>query len=338
MKIVQVIDSLKGGGAERVCLEIHRQFLSLGHQSQIFITHNKADYDTDDNVIYVPAEHVIDEVEKNQYDLVIGRMTHAAKVLRKIKKRKNVFFVVHTTLSEKMKKKGLLDRIRSTIISMLVYREANVVCVSRWIENDLLHKMKIKPNTIQTIYNPFDFKKIIRMAQEECAMDFDYIVSAGRLSQVKRYDLLIESFAALDTKLHLVLLGKGEKLSELKVLARELNVENRVHFPGWVTNPHKYIKNARLFVLSSDIEGLPGVVIESLIIGTPVVSTNCPSGIGEIMTGEFSKYLASVGDAQSLKKKIEMALESYPNIDADMLTKFSSNKITNEYLKLGLDN
>jgi len=96
------------------------------------------------------------------------------------------------------------------------------------------------------------------------------------------------------------------------------------------------MKKAKLFVLSSDVEGFGNVIVESLALNTPVVSTNCPSGPNEILVGELSKFLAKVNDINDLKQKIELALNSYPSIEEKYYKKFDYLEIAKEYLCLRL--
>ena len=151
---------------------------------------------------------------------------------------------------------------------------------------------------------------------------------------VKNQALLLKAYARLKTDLHLVLLGKGNQEENLKKLAKKLNIENKVHFLGWQSNPYKYIKNAKLFVLSSNVEGFGNVLVESLILNTPVVSTNCPSGPNEILVDELSNYLAEVGDENSLKEKMELALNHYPKIEDKYYKKFDYLNIAKEYFNI----
>jgi glycosyltransferase involved in cell wall biosynthesis len=332
MKIVQVISSLTGRGAERVCVELHELFIASGHDSHIYITHNEVDYDTNINIEFIEANDILVKLKNESFDIIIGHMTHAAKVLRHIKHHKNVFFVVHTTLSKKLEQEKLLNKIESYIKLQLVYRNSNIICVSDWVKNDITKVLKIKPKTIQTIYNPFDFNRIKKLGNELIDIKFEYIIAVGSLHKVKRLDLLLKAYAKLNTNLKLVILGKGNEEKNLKNLTKKLGLEEKVYFLGWVKNPYKYIKNAKLLVLSSDIEGLPSVVIESLILNTPVVSTDCPSGIREIISN--IDLLSKVGDVEDLSIKIENALSNYPIIDNNNLKKFESDNILKKYLNL----
>jgi glycosyltransferase involved in cell wall biosynthesis len=89
-----------------------------------------------------------------------------------------------------------------------------------------------------------------------------------------------------------------------------------------------------LLVLSSDYEGLPTVLIEALVLSTPVVSTDCPSGPSEILTSELSKYLTPVSNSGVLAKKIDHALTYYPEITDTLIEKFAIKNIISEYIKL----
>ncbi len=94
------------------------------------------------------------------------------------------------------------------------------------------------------------------------------------------------------------------------------------------------MKNAKLLILSSEREGLPTVLIESLILGTPVVSTDCHSGPNEILTGELSSYLAKVNDPEDLSQKIALALKEYPKIESSYTDKFCKETVFDNYVSL----
>lgn len=100
----------------------------------------------------------------------------------------------------------------------------------------------------------------------------------------------------------LLLLGTGEKEQELKKIARDLQIENIISFLGYKKNPYKYVKNADLFVCSSLYEGFSTAVTESLIVGTPVVTTLC-SGMKELL-GDNEFGLITDNDEQALLKGI----------------------------------
>lgn len=113
----------------------------------------------------------------------------------------------------------------------------------------------------------------------------------------------------------LVILGEGKNRKELERIARKLGVEAHVQLPGFVTNPFVYMAHAAVFVLSSTYEGLPGVLIQALACGCPVVSTNCPSGPSEILEGGIYGSLVAVGNATELAQAILATLDAPPDRD-----------------------
>ena len=99
-----------------------------------------------------------------------------------------------------------------------------------------------------------------------------YIINVARFSVQKRHDILIKAYAKANIEHKLVLMGTTDKtndeknFSNIKNLIKELGLENQVIFTGFISNPYSWIKNADLFVLSSDLEGLANVLVESLIV------------------------------------------------------------------------
>jgi glycosyltransferase involved in cell wall biosynthesis len=114
---------------------------------------------------------------------------------------------------------------------------------------------------------------------------------------------LIEAHKLLINEGHhhnLVIVGEGGRLGELTELARSLGVEKTVHFVGYQANPHAFIKRATVFALSSLFEGLPLVLVETLVCGTPIVSTDCPSGPDEILDGGKYGTLVPLSNPRAL--------------------------------------
>ena len=135
------------------------------------------------------------------------------------------------------------------------------------------------------------------------------ILSVGNLKAVKNQALLIRAFARLASpNATLMILGEGALRPELERLATELGVGNRVILPGFQSDPTPFYETANLFVLSSDYEGFGNVIVEALATGTPVVSTDCPSGPSEILEGGKWGRLTPVGDVDALAMAMKTAL------------------------------
>ncbi len=139
-----------------------------------------------------------------------------------------------------------------------------------------------KLENVSTMPNPININEIVDKAKEDIDLDFEYIIGAGLYDvNIKQFDKLIIGYSesVLPKKnIHLVILGKGKLLKYLKSVAKNYNVEKLVHFLGYQTNPYKYFSKSKYFVLSSEFEGLPMVVLEALACSVPVVAFNCPTG------------------------------------------------------------
>lgn len=132
------------------------------------------------------------------------------------------------------------------------------------------------------------------------------IVATGRLSKQKNHSLLIKAFAKIANQINdnLTIYGAGDTV-QLQELADSLGVGDRVFMPGQTSDVINSIKNARLYVMSSDFEGMPNALMEAMAMGLPCISTDCPCGGPRILfTKEMSHFMIPVGDDETLSKRM----------------------------------
>lgn len=363
------VDSLMGGGAERIALNFAEKFIALGHDARVFVLHPPIEHQTGE----VPVHLVSDRVR-----LAAWRPLNKLRYVRRIKKlvagieadgKTFDFFISNAEDSDRLTRmaglKPVFIRYRNSLLHFLaakvgdsrgfkrwqrrhrwlakfraIYGGQHIVTVSKALEEELVNAVRLKPASITTIYNPFDFERLRRLGEEPADTPAEpYIVYAARLTPRKSQDLLLRAYARSGVSLPLVLLGgvsgpEGAAYEkELRALAAELGVAERVLFPGFHRNPYPWVRRAALFAMSSESEGLPTVLIESLILGTPVVSTDCPTGPSEILTGELARFLSPVGDAAALAANIRAALESYPAVSEAQLARFRDEVAIASYLR-----
>lgn len=127
--------------------------------------------------------------------------------------------------------------------------------------------------------------------------------------------------------------GTSEQRRAVRDLISERGLETLVDLPGFQANPYPIIRHARALVLSSDFEGFGNVIVESLVCGTPVVSTRCPSGPDEILTGGLATGLADL-DVDSLAEAIDRVLSDPPAIPESSVQRFAIETILKRYLEL----
>jgi glycosyltransferase involved in cell wall biosynthesis len=203
-----------------------------------------------------------------------------------------------------------------------MYPEADrIIAVSHGVADDLRTLVGLPPELVTTVYNPVVDSGLAKKADAPINHPWfvpgapPVILGVGRLAEQKDFPTLLQAFAQVraQRQARLLLLGEGEMRRKLEALARELGVEQDVSLPGFASNPFAYMARAAVFVLSSTYEGLPGVLIQALACGCPVVSTNCPGGAAEILeNGQYGR-LVPVGDPAAMAQAIISTLEAPPD-------------------------
>jgi glycosyltransferase involved in cell wall biosynthesis len=196
-----------------------------------------------------------------------------------------------------------------------------IIAVSGGVADDLVRLTDIPRERITTIYNPVLTPELLAGASEPpphawlAARDVPVVLGVGKLKIQKDFATLIRAFARLRTAraAKLVILGDGALRGDLERLARELGLAADVALPGYDPNPWAWMAHASVFVLSSAWEGLPGVLIEAMACGCPVVSTDCPSGPAEILEQGAYGPLVPVRDDAALAAAILSVLDSTPD-------------------------
>ena len=360
--VLFIIDGLPGGGAENVTLTLASGIADRGFQVTLLSLSTRLDYEIPHNITYRvcqdepsgPFRKLTElarraralDTELNQLfedkgkpSLVISSLhkTDRIVVRSKVLADCHVWHCIHGIYSRSyLGNKKYISRWLKKLKIQQTYYKRNVITVSDAVGDDLINVVGIKPRKIVTIYNPFDFSSIRERAQATNPFEGEeYILHIGRLHQVKRQDRLLEAFAQANIPTRLIIVGQGEPTvtEQIKATINRLNLQERVTLTGFTHNPLPILKGARLFALSSDSEGLPTVLIESLICGTPIVSTACPGGVAEIMTGKLAPYQSELNSV-SLAEKLSLCWQSPPEITSEMYAKFDINLIIERYLSL----
>lgn len=190
-----------------------------------------------------------------------------------------------------------------------LYRRADMIVVPLMaLGEDLKTALKLPRLEIRELPNPV-------LDDEDIGRSYDrprlpglgardpYFVSAGRLSPEKGFDLLIESFAGLAEaapRPHLVILGDGPERGALSGLVRQRNLADRVHLPGYESQPARFFQHSLGYVMSSRREAVPNVVLEAMAAGAPVIATNCSYGPRALVDGGKIGLLVEPNSPQAL--------------------------------------
>src|SRR5690606_27739593 len=309
-KVCLVSISLAKGGLERSCAMLSQMLEQHGHEVHLVILNDEIDYSFSGKLLnlgklkaekdsmvkrllrfrkfrnYLKNENfdvIIDHRSKNNF---VRELFYSKFIYRKMRK----IYVVHSS-----KKEQFLTE-NSASFSKICNKNILNVAVSEYIEKEILKKEGIK-NSV-TIHNAFDPNWESESSDfPEILQNKKYILSYGRLDDsIKDFSFLIESFSqskVWEKDFQLVILGDGKDKKMLQKLAKTKPCAQQILFLPFTNNPFGIIKNAHCVTLTSKYEGFPMVLVESLSLGTPVVSLDIISGPSEIVQDQKNGLLVA---------------------------------------------
>lgn len=337
MTVISILlPDLRGGGAERVSLVLAYEFKRLGHQVEFVLLQAHGE-------LLAEAEAAFSVVDLNcprarNLPLALSRylrrarpnailagmwpLTTIAPIARRISgHRCKVLVSEHGILSAQYASWGRAHRLSLRSSVALGYRMADArVGVSGGVTKDMASLAGMPSASFEVIHNPVPPRS---MPSEACIRRAEAlwgipsgarIVHVGSLKSVKNHPLLLCSLAQMTAPdARLMLVGTGKRETDLHALAADLGIADRVIFAGYHPDPTPFYRTANLFVLSSDYEGFGNVIVEAMACGTPVVSTNCPSGPAEILENGRYGRLVPVNDPAALAEAMEATLTETPD-------------------------
>ena len=318
MSVLLILENLSNGGAQRVVANIAPR-LSAKLEPELLILTRRLDYELESSpalrITYLNARRILFSLpglarrlrsQKPKVvfssiffsDVIVYFMTRLFSPSSKIVFRSCNYF----SKSFPDQKKPLAQLVRHAYS-----RADGVICSTKAMRDDFLKHVPISADRIRIISNPINIELVSRKARVPVTHEwFDdsglfVFVTVAKLKEQKNIPLLIHAFKALgDENSRLLILGKGELDASLKAMVAELELESKIDFLGFKTNPHAYVSRSDAFVLSSDYEGFPNALLEAMVCNTPVVSTNCPSGPGEIIEHSRNGLLVEPGNVTDL--------------------------------------
>lgn len=361
-KILLYIYNLKPGGAEGVFVKIANYLYSDGYDVKVALTKKEGQLIDNLNrnieIIDLRSSHIIFSIFplvkylykwKPDYILSTLKENNAIAILSSIVffKRCKVYIREANTLSAELKQGNYINRIVKKSLVIITYPFADkIVVLSNNMKEDLSKTVRfINQGNVSVIYNPVNREEVIYMSKEninEHLFDNNYpiLCSAARVVPHKGYVTIIKALGILKKKgikFNFIALGDGPDINKLKLLSKELGLDNNVRFLGYVRNPFKYITISKVFILASEYEGMPNSLIQAMSLGVPVISSDSPGASSEVLCNGVLGGLFSVGNEKELSNLILEKLLNGQEIYNFKLERFDEDKILKKYSELFSD-
>lgn len=349
--------TLRGGGAERVVVNMANGFVKLGISVDLLLSSAVGPYielltpkvnivDLNTGRVLSSLPRLIKYLHEQTPTVFISHQAHAniiAIIAHLIDHSRSKLIVCEHSVPSRYSSFShkIIDRFIPILESLLYPFVDAIVGVSSQVVNEVRSLLISGKHKVHLIHNPIINSNIYELMDEKPPELYSskgkIILSVGRLVPVKGYRSLIHAFVFIRKKIDadLFILGEGKQRIELTLLAKELKIEKNVHLLGFMKNPYSFMKNADVFVLSSIYEGLPTVLIEAMACGVPVVSTKSGGSTEILGKGKYGK-LVPAENPQSLAKAIVDVLENPPdNRPAQKRSNdFTVDKSIQEYIEL----
>jgi glycosyltransferase involved in cell wall biosynthesis len=360
-KVAIILHDLRMGGAEWVMLQLAEALSKDGIPVEFILAHTQGELlskvpsnvkilDLNVNNPLAMLAKVIQYLRVNKPKALISpfEVTSIVAILARFLSRGRTRIIVRLSVALSKHKRAWFKKLLERIAVSLLYRFADaIIAVSKGVADDFSSYSGISTDRLTIIYNPIISEQFMQQKEEgtdhPLLLDHEklpVILGVGRLTEQKDFHTLIKAFDQVGKRraARLVILGEGEDRQSLEALVSSLNIQEKVHFPGIISNPLPFMKRASVFVLSSRWEGLPGALIQALACGSPVVSTDCPSGPSEILDHGKYGYLVPVGDVTSMADAIDASLDGKHQMPPESwLEQFTSAVVIKQYKKvLGL--
>lgn len=359
VKICFVIPSMKGGGAEKMIMNIANYLDKRRYEVKVILFWNEGHnldkldkqieiIDLKSNLNILGLLKLIWMLKVIECDLIltslgplnalISPFLYLFKNKKIIARETNVPSIIHKLQILKGKK---IYRIIDVLYKYTYRNYDLIIAQSDDMKNDLIRNYKISEKKIIKINNLIDEKLIDSLIDEELNYDKEKIniLCIGRLSYQKGFDLLIKQLQYIkNLDLKVTILGDGEEKESLIKLAKDLHVIDKITFVGFDKNPFKFLKKTDVFLFPSRVEGFPNSLIEALACGVPAIASTSKGGINEIIKSEFNGEIYDFETEVNLEEVIKKVLKyNRKNIQDDTRKKYRKGSILKQY-NVCLDN
>ena len=358
-RVALFVASLRGGGAERIIVNLAKGFAAQGLEVDLLLAQVEGPYlneipetvrvvDLKAKRVLLSLPRLVRYLRREKPLALISAVNHANVVALWAKRLAGVptrtVVTIHNTLSSSTDNAwNRRQRSLPRLIKRFFPWADEIVAVSEGVADDFAQTAGLPRERIRVIYNPVIGPELKQLAEKPPLHPWfalgepPVFLGIGRLAAQKDFPALIRAFAEVrqSRSARLLILGEGRERPQLEALVRELGLEDSVALPGFVGNPFAYLKHSSTFVLSSLWEGLPTVLSEAPALGVPIVSVDCKSGPFEILEGGKYGRLVPVGNVPALAAAmLESLTEPSRPAPPEALLRFTAEASLTAYLQV----
>lgn len=326
-KIAIVTRSLAHGGLERFSGLLSKMLTELGFEIHLVSILDEIEYEYEGELFNLGLQKSADNttfgrfkrflilkkyLKQQNFDWIIDNRNRNSSwsewlISKYVYQPKKVIYMVHSFKTD-------YYFPANAFMARNIYKDSPyIVAVSKDIQ--ALVEKKYGYQNLITIYNPIDSERLLRESTA-FACNEKFILAYGRIDDdVKNFSLLIDSYADSilpQQNILLYILGDGKDVAVLKSKVEKLDLSEKVIFKPKVSNPFPYVKAALFTTLTSRYEGFPMSIIESLAIGTPVLSVDCHSGPREIIQNEQNGLLVENHNQKAFSQAMNRLVQEEP--------------------------
>ena len=312
--ILFIIPALYGGGAEKVCCLLASGLADANDVTLLYFkeVEDGRAYPVDPRVKTVLFPYRYFPFRESPLRSVSCKLRNI-RALRKLKKARHVDIAV--SLLREPNYMNVFSRQGERVVTSERLNPRKFQPEKfwqTWLTYALSDHVVFQSETVRSLYGRWIRRRssiVMNPVSVSCPADpvrKKKIVTAGRLAKQKNHKMLIHAFAEFHVRFPdyiLIIYGEGPERENLQKQIKELGLEKWISLPGNVANLHEQIRDAEIFVLSSDFEGLSNALLESMTMGIACISTRCEGSVDVIRDRE-NGLLVNVGDARALAESL----------------------------------
>lgn len=346
-KIYFIIPTLFAGGAERIISFVAENLSNDKFYVKLIVIgfEKESKYDVSNtNVLFMNKSRVLFAIFpiikiliKEKPEIMVSSISHLNTMmgLISILFRKTIFVGRHSTIS-KIAKNFKTNKTKPWLLffePILSYGTRNldyIICQSSDMKNDFLESYKYNKDNVWVIRNPITKMETYKTNNRKSNSKVKKLITIGRFRKIKGQLRLLDVLSKLKTPFEFTIIGEGEYKERIFNKIKELKLEHKINYVNHTNNVYEHLIKHDIFLQGSYSEGFPNTLLESCVVGTPVIAFNAPGGTKEIVDNGINGYIVN-SEEEFLEKLNEVKIWDPKIVSNSVYKKFSKEKILNDF-------